>query len=380
MAESRPPRPRLSRHHYLRLEKAGDSGADALVFSSARRDIRLLGRNFQAFLDLLVPLLDGTRTQEQLLHQLDGKLTSDSVLATLDLLAGQGLLEDAAQDPLPETPEAFRWSRIEPQRAFLAELSNPAAVFAFDARLAAATIAVVGASGAAAHAATALAAAGVGVLRIADPLPVSPADTYLAPAYSTASIDSSRPSALADRIRATAPECRVQTFPAALDSPEAIAQLIDGADFVICCPSQARSTLFYRVNRGCMSARIPWTSASVSAFEAILGPTVIPPLTPCYLCYKMRAVACDENPERRFLFERFLDERMRDDSGRTANTVFAEAAAGHLIALEAWKAVTGAAPPSAAGAIVTLDYLTLTTERHLVLRKPWCPICFPPHE
>ncbi len=349
------------------------------MFSSARRDIRLLGRGFQAFLDRVAPLLDGTRTMEQLLGELDGKLTPESVIAALELLAAQGLLEDAAQDPVPGTPEAQRWSRLEPQRAFLSELSTPAAALAFDARLAASTVAFAGASGAAAHAAIALAAAGAGALRIADPLSVSPADTYLAPAYSTADTGASRPSALADRIRAIAPECRVQPFTSPLDSLDAAAQFIDGADFVVCCPSQARSALLYRVNRACAAARIPWTSASVSAFEAILGPTVIPPSTPCFLCYKMRAVACDENPERRFAFERFLDERMEDDSGRTANTVFAQAAAGHLLALEAWKAVTGAAPPSAAGAIVTLDYLTLATERHLVLRKPWCPVCFPAH-
>ena len=374
------PRPRLSRRHYVRLDKAGNGGEDALLFSSARRDIRLLGRNVQAFLDRLAPLLDGTRTQTQLLRDLDGTLTSDSVIAALELLAGQGLLDDAALDPPPGTPEASRWSRLEPQRAFIAELSTPAATVAFDARLAAATVAVVGASGAAAHAAIALAAAGIGAIRIADPLPVSPTDTYLAPAYSTASIDSSRPAALAEAIRASAPECQVRSFNGPLDSNGAVAQLIDGAAFVVCCPSDGRSALLYRVNRACMASRIPWTSASVSAFEAILGPTVIPSATPCYLCYKMRAVACDESPERRFVFERFLDERMADDSGRMANTVFAHAAAGHLIALEAWKAITGAAPPSASGAIVTLDFLTLETQRHLVLRKPWCPVCFPPHE
>ncbi len=380
MTDAQPPRPRLSRRHFLRLELAGDGGEDALVFSSARRDIRLAGRGFQAFLDRVAPLLDGTRTLEQLLGELDGNPTRESVIAALELLTAQGLLEDAAQDPIAGTAEALRWSRLEPQRAFLAELSTPAAALAFDARLAASTIAIAGASGAAAHAAIALAAAGAGALRIADTLPVSPADTYLAPAYSGASIGVSRPSALADRLRVIAPECRVRIFPAPLDSPETIAQLMDGAQFVVCSPSQARSALLYRVNRACAAARIPWTSASVSAFEAILGPTVLPPHTPCYLCYKMRAVACDENPERRFAFERFLDQRMEDDSGRTAHTVFAEAAAGHLIALEAWKAVTGAVPPSAAGAIVTLDFLSLTTERHLVLRKPWCPVCFAPHE
>jgi bacteriocin biosynthesis cyclodehydratase domain-containing protein len=91
----------------------------------------------------------------------------------------------------------------------------------------------------------------------------------------------------------------------------------------------------------------------------------------------MRAVACADNPEDEFSQLRFLDRRRQDDSGRRENHVFGVGVVGNLLGFEAFKVLTSM-PAAAAGRIVIIDFLELTTKKHVVLRKPWCPACFLP--
>ena len=109
--------------------------------------------------------------------------------------------------------------------------------------------------------------------------------------------------------------------------------------------------------------------------EVVVGPTIEPYQTACYLCYKMRLVAANENPEDEFAFQRFLDQRNQDDSGCHENLVFGVGLASNLVGLEVLKALTGTALATR-GRIVVVDLLDFTMTKHVVLRKPWCPACF----
>jgi bacteriocin biosynthesis cyclodehydratase domain-containing protein len=90
----------------------------------------------------------------------------------------------------------------------------------------------------------------------------------------------------------------------------------------------------------------------------------------------MRAVACAGNPEDEFNYERFLDRRKQDDSGRRENVVFGAGLMANWLGLEAMKQLTRIVEPSALGAIIVFDLLGFTCTKHVVLRKPWCPACF----
>jgi adenylyltransferase/sulfurtransferase len=110
--------------------------------------------------------------------------------------------------------------------------------------------------------------------------------------------------------------------------------------------------------------------------EVVVGPTVRPYTTACYLCYKMRAVACAENPEHDFAFQRMLDKRKTDDSGHRENLTFAVGLAANMIGLEAFKELSGCMPPSTVGKVLILDLMEMSMKKHVLLRKPWCPACF----
>src|SRR5262249_25434042 len=123
-------------------------------------------------------------------------------------------------------------------------------------------------------------------------------------------------------------------------------------------------------------ARTRWISCSLGGAGVVVGPSIQPGDGPCYLCYRMRAVACAGNPENAFEYEKYLDRGKNDDSGHPENPVFGAGLASSLLGMEVTKELTRLAEPSLVGRILTIRMTDLNIERHTVLRKPWCPACF----
>jgi adenylyltransferase/sulfurtransferase len=318
-----------------------------------------------------VPLLDGRHSFDEIAAEVADVFRPEDLEAGLQLLADQNLLEDAAAVPVAPDTEAA----IQPQLNFFHEVSADARQT--QEKLLQATVGVLGLAGAGASLALALSAMRVGTVRCIDSLAVAPADPYLSPAFSLSDVGRPRAEAVAQRIRSTAPEVRAIANAAPLESDADVADAVRGSDFVVCCIDPGQSALAYKMNRACLQEKIVWTSCSATGMEVIVGPTVRPFETACYLCYKMRAVACAEEPEDDFSFQRMLDQRKQDDSGRRENLTFATGIAANFLGLEALKYITGIMPGSTTGRIAVINLVDLTMTKHVVLRKPWCPACFP---
>jgi bacteriocin biosynthesis cyclodehydratase domain-containing protein len=89
----------------------------------------------------------------------------------------------------------------------------------------------------------------------------------------------------------------------------------------------------------------------------------------------MRLVAGSQTPEDEFSLQSFLDRRKHDDSMHRQNLVFTAGMGAQLVALEAFKQLSGVLPPVTRGRLCVFDTLQLTSTLHVVLRKPWCPAC-----
>jgi adenylyltransferase/sulfurtransferase len=232
-------------------------------------------------------------------------------------------------------------------------------------------------SGAGAGIVDSLAAAGVGIIRIAESLQVVDADVYLSFGYSGSDVGSTRSAVVERRTAERFPETKLEIVANDLTSDESFENAIDGSDFVVCCLDIGQSSAIYKLNRACLKKGIRWSSCTLSGSEVIVGPTVHPYETPCYLCFKMRTVACAGNPEDAFAFEKVLDRRKRDDSFQRANLVFGAGLAANMLALETLREIIGLTPVPTLGRVVIFDLLDMSTSRHVVLRKPWCPACYP---
>lgn len=361
--------PRLAAHFSVRAEPHDPSGREVLNFVSSRRALRFEGRNLTSFHEAVLPLLDGRHTVDAIEAACEPLFRRDELRRGLQLLANHRLLHDAATDTVDESTR----THLAPQLNFFHELGLEAQET--QATLSRATVSVIGMGGAGAAASLSLAGAHVGSLRCIDALAVSSADPGLAPAFPMESVGRSRAHTVADTVKAIAPDVDVSTCAEPLNTDEDVLDEIAGSDFVLCFVDPGLASLTYKVNRACLRAGITWTACSVTGFEGVIGPTVEPYETACYLCYKMREAACAERPEDALAHLEFLDARRSDDSASRENTAFSAGVVGNMVALEAFKELSGIAAASSAGSIIVLDFLQLATTRHLVTRKPDCPAC-----
>ena len=362
-------KPRLPSNYYVWSEPPDDSGDEVLHFVSESRSLKLKGHSFREFQNSVLPLLDGRHSFEDIQKKVEDIFHEADLAECLQLLAAQNLLEEGDTGLQEEVARC-----LTPQLNFFHEVGGKAEEM--QERLANATVTVLGLGGVGAAAALSLAAAGVGTLRCVDALPVRETDVYLSPTFQRKDVGRSRAVAVARGIERCAPEVKTLVHDRAVESADEVCAIVEGADFVVCCLDAGQSNLAFKLNRVCLTGGIRWTSCAVSGMEIILGPTVHPHDGPCYLCYRMRAVACSVNPEDAFAYERYLDHRKQDDSGTRENLVFGVGIAANLVGLEALKELTNVLEPSAVGGIVVFNLLELTCARHVVLRKPWCPACF----
>jgi len=346
-----------------------ESGDEVLHFVSERRSLKLKGRSFREFHQRVIPMLNGKHSIEEIETATADIFPADELRDALGVLADQGILIDVPQEPVaPEVAE-----RMAPQLNLFHDLAPGLPV---QKKLEAATVAVLGLSGAGAGIALSLAAAGVGTIKCIDSLTIAPSDVYLAPFTGVPAVGAGRAETISELVKRAAPQVKVVANGSLLESEEELRTAIAGADIVACCLDAGQSNLIYKLNRVCLAERMPWIACSLAGAEIIVGPAMHPGHGPCYLCYRMRAVACAGNPDDAFAYERFLDRRKRDDSPRRENLVFGAGLAANFIGMEIVKELTGLSEPSLVGRILTVRLTDLTVEKHSVLQKPWCPACF----
>ena len=359
-------KPLLPTHYSVWFDPPDEAGDEVLHFVSERKSLKLKGRSFREFHQRVVPLLDGKHSIEEIETATADIFPADELRDALGVLAEQGIVVDSSADTVAGEAD----QRLAPQINLFHDLAPG---FSFQDRLEKATVSVLGLSGAGAGVALSLAAAGVGTIRCIDALKVTPADVYLSPFTSLSAVGAGRAATVAELLKQAAPRVNAVVDDRHFESEAEILSAIDGSSMVICCLDASQSNLAYKLNRVCLTTGMRWIACSLAGAEIIVGPAMHPGTGPCYLCYRMRAVACAGNPEDAFAYERFLDRRKRDDSQQRENLVFGAGLAANFVGLEVLKELTGVAEPSLIGRILTVRLTDLAVEKHLVLRKPWCP-------
>ena len=362
-------RPKLLTHYRVRLEPSENGAEETLVFTSESRRVAIRGRRFEPFLEHVVPLLDGRRRLDEVVEQSSGIFEPDDLQRTIALLVEHGIVVDADLITVSDADAA----RLAPQMNYLHEVSSDPALVR--QRVERASVTVVGLGSIGAVAATALAAANVGHVCCVDDSAVSAADPHLAQLFELTDVGSPRAEVTRNKIRAVNPVVSVVAHTDPLRTDDDVARAVDGADFVLGCLDPGRGAITDMLNRACLAQRTPWSLGTATAFEGIVGPTVIPYETACYRCYQSRTVANQDDPADALRKLEADYEDGVDMSASRENTAFASGIVGHLLALQAFQFLVGLWPKSA-GRVLVVDFLTSTMSEHVVLRKPWCSACF----
>jgi adenylyltransferase/sulfurtransferase len=362
-------KPLIPSHFSFWYEPPDESGDEVLRIVSSRRSLKLKGSLFREFNRRLRPLLDGKHTMDEVFAETADIFSADDLSGALEMLAGQGVVvEGASPDVAQEVAD-----RLMPQLNYFHEMTDGGRDLQL--RLASAQVAVLGLGGAGAMTAVGLAAAGVGRLVCLDAGDLTPSDVYFSPIFGSGEVGAKRVERLKAHVRDSAPQVEVTALTGTIDSEDDIWRAIEGSDFVVSCLDEGMLNLAYKLNKVCLGHRMPWMCVGLEGAEIVVGPVFHPPHGPCYMCYRMRAVACAGNPEATFAVERHLDRAKTDLSHKREGLVFGAGIAGNMAGLEVVKMLTGASQPSLVGRLLTVSLQDLRAQKHTVLKKPMCPAC-----
>ena len=363
-------KPLLPSHYSIWFEPPDELGDEVLHIVSERRSLKLKGQSFREFQKRVIPLLDGLHTLPEIQVQTADIFRAEDLEAALNMIGEHGLLAEGDGLGLPDDVTA----RLAPQLNYFHEMTDGGRNM--QAALAAAKIAILGLGGAGAATALGLAAAGIGHIVCIDASEVEPPDMYFSPFLGFGAVGSNRAEVVARQVRSSAPQTATSAVADELESEADLRRAIGDAQFVISCLGPGRMNLAYKLNKVCFEDKIRWLTCSLEGAEIVVGPAIHPGEGPCYMCYRMRVVAAAANPEEAFAFEKYLDRRKTEDIGRRENLVFGAGIAANILGLETMKELTGLAAPTLVGRLLAVSLADLRIEKHTVLRKPWCPVCF----
>ncbi len=150
-------------------------------------------------------------------------------------------------------------------------------------------------------------------------------------------------------------------------------RLIAGRDLVVCLVEAGWSAIRAWLNRACLDARVPALYAALEGSFAYIGPLVLPGEGPCYLCWRMRALACADDFDLAMAREEALDAGRRA-LGRPVLPGLVEAV-NAVVSREVLALTTSALPSELAGKVLVLDQVKGSRQSHPVLARPDCPAC-----
>ncbi|MEM9698053.1 MAG: TOMM precursor leader peptide-binding protein [Pseudomonadota bacterium] len=331
----------------------------------------LRGASFGAFAEEVLPRLTGQNTLAEISEQVAHLFDVTEVESALNTLAAQGIVVEGDGDR-----PALANDPIAPHLGWLAE-NAPEGRLA-QSRLAQAHVVLLGAGGCGAVVARALVKSGLGRLTLVDAAVVRPADLSFSAVYPPDSLGHSRAASLAKALASPEDECTITAITDRPKSAEDLSSMIAEATLVLSTLDAGELAVSMMLNAACRARQMPWMTASVEGTEIVIGPGFFHQSgAPCYCCWRMREIAAAPNVDTRNAVEAFLVQQAQDLSDRREALFAAADIAGGMLAAEAITWLAGVARPALDGRFQTLRLPGLTVEKHVVLRRPDCPVCGP---
>lgn len=330
---------------------------DEAIFRAQAAQATLRGGALTAFVDNVLPLLDGSNDLQRIavastsvpVRELERMLAELIEAGIVHSLAAP--VPPTRQGVLAETLAAH--GRTEP--VVRGRLSNSRfAIFGLESAGAALARQIAGWSPAA--------------VLLADPLPPRDDDPSVLPPAA------SRQFGLAKELRRAYPCLSVET-PLTEWNADQVLAAANGADVLIAAVDRDFAAAAHWVNKAAVALNRPAAFVTIDGAQALIGPIVYPDETACYMCYRMRAIACEDDYAAAMAFEEQRD-RQRYASPRREPTFLpaVEVAAG-ILAGELSKTLTAVGHHVLAGRVMVWDGIAGQLSAHDVLRQPACPVC-----
>ena len=238
----------------------------------------------------LLTLMDGSRSVDEIVAAVIAGHPDEDAADVRDGIASlveSGYVEDAAA-PAPAILSERDMARHDRGRRYLRwlDLTARASTWEPQALLKQADVAVVGVGGTGGHAAMALAAAGVGRLRLVDFDRVDLSNLNRQVLFTEADIGRPKLDAAANRLRAINTDIEITTRELRITGPEDLVPVAKEADALLMSADRPVDIRKW-ANRACLAAGTPWVDAGYHGPLVTFG-VFTPGAGACYECVKKR--------------------------------------------------------------------------------------------
>jgi bacteriocin biosynthesis cyclodehydratase domain-containing protein len=149
-----------------------------------------------------------------------------------------------------------------------------------------------------------------------------------------------------------------------------VSDQLEGMDFLIVCQDTTDYRFFQTLNAVCLETQTRWMHVSISGTKGLMGPTIIPHQTACYVCYDTRMAS---NTSELQGYRAYQSQTGPPKTEGFLNPLWSTLA--EQVTLEVARIISGFAPPKTIGRLYEFEATTPLVEGHDVLRLPRCPAC-----
>ncbi len=155
---------------------------------------------------------------------------------------------------------------------------------------------------------------------------------------------------------------------------DALATALSGSDLVVAIVEPGLAAVRLWVNRFSLDNDTPSLQVALEGSDAFVGPLVLPGEGPCYLCWRMRALACADD------FGVAMAREEARDHARAVGTAppvlpGLQALVAGVVIQESLALLVAAGPARLPGHVLQIEGLERRQTRHPVLQRPDCPAC-----
>lgn len=327
----------------------------------------------------LLPLLDGARTVGEILLELDS-FQPRAVCDCIKSLLKSGALERSGSGqsyPLPaaearrfRSQVAFFSNFIAPEGAEkdVTQRDLPKSGGEYQKGLGQAHVAVFGVGRLGSQLVRSLAMSGIGEITAVDVQPVGEDVLNCESWFEPRQEGLNRAEAAGALCREVNPGVHFHAIADHVSDAER-SELLAACGIAVLCPDHFNPAEYDEFNLAALASKTTWTSARLSGFELLIGPTIIPGETACYRCLESRLRSNVPDHSEYAVVQEYLK------SGRLREESLAITPGMGLLALEVLKAVTWFMPPATYAHLFSLSLLTLQSKLHPVLKIPRCTAC-----
>ena len=350
-----------------------EADGETAIFRSLRSKATLKGKNVSLFMTEILPLLDGRHSLPEIAAA-STNLPLDELEKYLAELVENHLIENTVELP----------SRgyVQPMLELLSAEGRSTSVL--EQRIKDQRIAVFGLESIGALLATEFARWGVRELLLIDPEAPRPDD----PSQLFRNGFATRQASLCHQISVEHPELRV-SLPLDKWDMESVLGVASSVDILVSAVDRDFSAIAHWVNKAALHHKKIAAFCSLDGDVNWIGPIVYPNETACFMCFRMRSIACEDDFTAAMAFEEKRDKHRSSSQDREPTFMPGASVAAGILASELLKTLTACGRHAIAGRVLEWDILQGRMAEHEILRQPNCPVCskknflnpdFPPFE